>query len=61
MYIVTFIVSLIIFLIAAILFVYGLVQLHKNNGRARSTMGMGFIIGLVGIMVAAVLFGGFSV
>ena len=61
MYIVTFIVSLIILIIAAVVFAYGLVQLHKNNGKARATMGTGFIIALAGIVVAAIISGAFSI
>jgi hypothetical protein len=61
MYIVTFIVTLIILIIAAVTFGYGLIQLHNNNGKARTTMGTGFLIALAGIIVAAILSGAFSV
>jgi hypothetical protein len=61
MYIVTFIVTLIILIIAALVFGYGLIQLKKNNGRARTTMTTGFIIALAGIIIAAILSGAFSI
>ena len=61
MYIVTFIVSIVLFLAAASWFCYGLIQLHRNNQQARTTMGTGFIIALVAVILAAILFGGFSV
>ena len=60
MHIVTFVVALIFFLIAATFFGYGLVQLFHQNQRARGTIGTGFITGLLGVVIAAILFGFFS-
>ena len=57
---VTFIVALVFCLIAAILSGYALVQLHRNNQKARSTLVTGFGFWLFGIVIAAILFGFFS-
>ena len=61
MYIVTFIVTVIILIIAALVFGYGLIQLKNENKKARTTMGTGFVIALAGIIVAAILSGAFSI
>jgi hypothetical protein len=60
MHFVTFIVALVFILVAASLFTYGLTQLHNNNPRARGTISSGCMVGLLGILVAAILFGFFS-
>jgi hypothetical protein len=60
MHFVTFIVALVFILIAAVLFGRGLVKLHQNNERARGLISSGFMVGLFGVVVAAVLFGFFS-
>lgn len=57
---VTFIIALVFFLVAAILFVRGLVRLYENNESARGLISSGFIVGLVGVVIAAVTFGFFS-
>ncbi len=60
MHTVTFIVALIFFVIAAAVFGYALAQLYRGDLRARNTMMTGFGIGLFGVVVAAILFGFFS-
>lgn len=60
MNLVTFIVTLIFCLIAAIISGYALVQIHKNNQKARCTFTIGFGFWLSGIIIAAILFGFFS-
>jgi len=60
MHTVTFIVALIFFLIAAIISGFALVQISKNKARARSTLTTGFSFWLFGIVLAAILFGFFS-
>jgi high-affinity Fe2+/Pb2+ permease len=58
----TFAISLPLFLIAAALFSYGLAQLARNEDeRASRTMTIGFGIGLLGVVVAAIVFGFFTV
>jgi len=61
MHVVTFIVALIFILVAAITFGFGLVKLRQNNsGQARSLISTGFLIGLLGVVVAAIIFGVFN-
>jgi hypothetical protein len=60
MNIVTFIVALVFCLLAAIFAGYSLVQIHRNNQKARGTLATGFGFWLSGIVVAAILFGFFS-
>jgi len=60
MHTVTFIVALIFFLIAAIISGFALVQISKNEARARNTLTTGFSFWLFGIVIAAILFGFFS-
>ena len=60
MHFVTFIVALVFCLIAASLLGYGLVQLHRDNGRARGLISSGFMVWLLGILVSAIIFGVFS-
>ena len=60
MHTVTFIVAGIIFLIAGILYVSALVQQSRDNSKGRGLMATGFAMWLGGIVVAAVLFGFFS-
>lgn len=60
MHLVTFIVALAFILVAAILFLVGLMQLHRNDPRARSTISSGFMVGLAGVVIAAIVFGFFS-
>ena len=57
---VTFIIAIVFFLVAAILFVRGLIRLYENNESARGLISSGFIIGLVGVVICAVTFGFFS-
>jgi hypothetical protein len=53
----TFIVTIVLIFLAAILFGSGLVRLYKKSYvRARSIMSTGFIIGLLGIVIAAFIF-----
>ena len=60
MHTVTFIVAGIIFFIAGILYVTALVQQSRDNSKGRGLMATGFGLWLGGIVVAAVLFGFFS-
>ncbi len=57
---VSFIVVLICGLIGAIVSICALVQLRGNNPKARGTLVTGFGFWLLGIVLAAVLFGFFS-
>jgi hypothetical protein len=60
MHIVTFIVALIFFLAAAIISGFALAQISRNEARARNTLTTGFSLWLLGIVLAAILFGFFS-
>lgn len=60
MHTVTFIVALIFFLTAAIIFGLALVKVGRNEAGARNTLVTGFSFWLLGIVIAAVLFGFFS-
>lgn len=57
---VTFIVAAVLFLIAAAFFIWGLWQLARNNRGALNTLTTGFGIGLLGVVVAAIIFGFFG-
>ena len=62
MYFVTFIAALVILLVAAGIFIYGLAQyVQKKNAQARNNISRGYFGALVGIMAAAIIFGVFSV
>ena len=61
MFIVTFIVYAVFFLVAAITFGKGLVNLQRGKANARGLMTTGFTIGIWGIFAAAVIFGFFNV
>ena len=60
MHLVTFIVVLVFILVAAILFGRGLVRMYQGNKRARGLMSSGFMIGLLGVLVGAIIFGFFN-
>ena len=60
MHTVTFIVALVFFLTAAIITGFALAQISKNEARARNTLTTGFSFWLFGIVLAAILFGFFS-
>ncbi|MFH1647648.1 MAG: hypothetical protein ABID71_08205 [Chloroflexota bacterium] len=60
MHLVTFIVVLAFIVVAAILFASGMVQLHKESGAARGLISSGFMVGLLGVVVGAILFGFFN-
>ena len=60
MHFVSFIVVLVFILIAACLFGRGLVRLHQSNEKSRGLIASGFMVGVWGIVVAAILFGFFS-
>ena len=60
MHFVTFIVALVFFLIAAILFAFGLLKLYQGKGPARGLISNGFMIGLLGVLIAAIVFVVFS-
>jgi hypothetical protein len=57
---VTFVVALVLFLIAAAIFSLGLARLARNDPRAGDTLTAGFGIGLFGVVVAAIIFGFFG-
>jgi predicted Co/Zn/Cd cation transporter (cation efflux family) len=57
---VTFIVAFVFCLVAAIISGCALVQLHRNNQKARNTLVTGFGFWLLGIVLSAILFGFFS-
>ncbi|MFA5316174.1 MAG: hypothetical protein WC369_01970 [Dehalococcoidales bacterium] len=57
MHTLTFIIMTIFALIAALTFSISLGQIARGNPKARNTMATGLAIGLVGVLVAAVLFG----
>ena len=61
MYIVTFIVAAVFFIIAAIFSGVALAQIARNKPQARGTLTTGFTLWILGILVAAVTFGIFSV
>jgi uncharacterized protein YacL len=60
MHTVTFIVALVFFLIAGIISGFALAQMSRNEARARNTLTTGFSFWLFGIVLAAILFGFFS-
>jgi hypothetical protein len=60
MYFVSFIVALVLFIIAACLFGRGLVRLYQGNQKARGLISSGFIVGLSGIVIVAIIFGFFN-
>jgi hypothetical protein len=56
----TFLVSLPLFLISAGIFGYALVQVRRDNPRARDTMTIGVEVGFLAVVVAAIVFSFFS-
>jgi hypothetical protein len=60
MHFVSFIVVLAFILVAAILFSCGIVNLYQGNKKSRSLVSNGFIVGLWGIVVTAIIFGFFN-
>ena len=60
MHTVTFIVAGTIFFISGILYVVSLVKQSRDNTKGRKLMTTGFGLWLLGIVVAAILFGLFS-
>ena len=60
MYFVSFIVALFFILGAACLFGRGLVKLYQGNVQSRGLISSGFMVGLWGIVIAAIIFGFFS-
>ena len=61
MHFVTFIVAFVFILAAAILFGRGLVKLYQGNEQSRSLISSGFMVGLSGVVIAAIIFGFFSI
>ena len=62
MYFVTFIAALVILLVAAGIFIYGLAQYVQNkNVQARNNISRGYFVALIGVIAAAIIFGVFSV
>lgn len=60
MHFVSFIVVLVFILIAACLFGRGLVRLYQGNEKSRGLISSGFMVGVWGIVITAILFGFFS-
>lgn len=61
MHLVTFIVVLVFILVAIFLFGRGLAKLYqKNNRQARGLISTGFMFGLMGVVIAAIIFGVFN-
>jgi FtsH-binding integral membrane protein len=61
MHLTTFIVALVFFLVAALLFGRGLVRIYqKNSEQARGLIGSGFMVGLLGVVIAAIIFNVFN-
>jgi hypothetical protein len=60
MHFVTFIVAFIFIVVAAVLFGAGLVKLYEKSARARGLISSGFMVGLLGVVIAAIIFGFFS-
>lgn len=60
MYFVTFIVAFVFILAAAVLFGSGLVKIYRGNGQSRGLIGSGFMVGLLGVVIAAIIFGFFN-
>ena len=60
MHFVTFIVAFIFILAAAILFGRGLVRLYQGNGQSRGLISSGLMVGLLGVLIAAIVFGFFN-
>ncbi len=61
MFIVTFIVALLFFLVAAITFGKGLVNMYGGKQNATDIMTTGFTIGVGGVVVTAIIFVIFSI
>jgi len=62
MHLVTFIVVAVFVLAAILFFSGGLIRLYrKNDERARSLISTGFMIGLLGVVIAVIIFDVFSV
>jgi len=60
MHFVSFIVALVFIIIAACIFGRGLVRLYQGSEKSRSLIASGFMVGVWGIVIAAILFGFFS-
>jgi hypothetical protein len=60
MHFVTFLVIGVFLLLAAILFFSGLVNLYQGKEKARGLIGSGFMVGIWGIVIAAIIFGFFN-
>jgi hypothetical protein len=60
MHFVTFIVAFVFILAAAILFGRGLVKMYQGNGQSRGLISSGFMVGLLGVLISAIIFGVFS-
>jgi hypothetical protein len=60
MYFVSFILALVFILVAASLFGRGLVRIYQGNKRARGLISSGFMVGLLGVITTAIIFGVFS-
>ena len=60
MHLVTFIVVGVFLLVAAILFFTGMANLNQGKENSRGLIGSGFMVGIWGIVIGAILFGFFN-
>jgi hypothetical protein len=60
MFTVTFIVVAVFILLAVIFWGRGLVNLYRGGGKARGLLSTGFLIGIWGLVIAAILYGFFN-
>ncbi len=61
MFIVTFLIALVFTIAAAVVFVRGLMKLYHNDQRAQAVMRNGYFIWVVGVLLACITFGFFSI
>jgi hypothetical protein len=60
MHLITFFIVLFFVLLAVILFGSGLVNIYQGNRKARGLVSSGFMLGLLGVVIAAIVFGFFN-
>jgi hypothetical protein len=60
MHFMTFIIVFIFLLVGTILFGRGLMRLYQRKEQARGLISSGFMVGLLGVVIAAIVFGVFN-
>ena len=60
MHVVSFIVAFLFILVAAFIFGRGLVRLYQDSPRAQGLISSGFMVGVLGVLIATIIFGFFS-